>query len=200
VIWEFVHVEKVAAAQMSVGAAGPSKSSSSRLLPRRRTSGGVQHRNPAPMHVLESTTNVSHHHVPRPNSAAVCPGSNVTSHIPPFRTYYWREHASLNGSRGSRGAARWITVPKVAEKIRFDVAFRENSCSHPKQGCRRRRISSTWRDRSRTWARNRGRAARRPDQVRALQAGIPLACLHQLGLLSNSFAMPDWEEQRRNCS
>src|SRR6267142_535788 len=61
------------------------------------------------------------------NSAAVCPGSNVHFAINPSVSHALQERTCLveRQPRESRVQRAWITVSKVAEEIRFDVAFGE---------------------------------------------------------------------------
>src|SRR5260370_40398370 len=61
------------------------------------------------------------------NSAALCPGSNVHFAINPSVSRALQERTCLveRQPRKSRVQRAWMTVPKGAEEIRFDVPFRE---------------------------------------------------------------------------
>src|SRR3989442_12214029 len=119
------------------------------------------------------------------NSAAVCPSSNVHFAINPSVSYALQERTCLveRQPRESRLQRAWIAVPKVTEEIRFDVPFREELLITPE----------TWFAGGKEFLVHLGvieaghgpaietERPRGHDQVRALQARIPLrGDLHQL--------------------
>src|SRR5467141_5132268 len=119
------------------------------------------------------------------NSAAVCPGSNVHFAINPSVSSALsrlQERACLveRQPRESRLPRAWITVPKVAEEIRFDVPFREELLLTSETGLAGGKellvhlgVIEAGHGPAIETERPRGH-----DQVRALQAGIPLHGRH----------------------
>src|SRR6267142_1406386 len=108
---------------------------------------------------------------------------SISPSIPPSRALQERTCLVERQPRESGGQRAWITVPKVAEEVRFDVPFREELLITSETGLAGGKelfvhlgVIEAGHGPAIETERPRGH-----DEVRALQGGIPLrGRLHQL--------------------